>query len=232
MRSASRVLAFALVLLAGIGSLAWGQTRIPLTAETTHLTLLEQQENSLVYRAEISELVAMQVDTPEGRFARLLIPGFHFSHAEGAPELPMMNRLVALPYGATARIEVLSASSREIDLGAYGITTPLFPSQPSMPKNVDPADWPFVYDRAAYAAPRVAQELARVEAIGRLRAADMGRVELSPVEYFPGQNRIVVHDRVDFRVVFEGGDKAQGGELYARTYSPVSYTHLRAHETA
>ncbi|MFB3910479.1 MAG: C25 family cysteine peptidase [Candidatus Eisenbacteria bacterium] len=220
MRSASRVLAFALVLLAGIGSLAWGQTRIPLTAETTHLTLLEQQENSLVYRAEISELVAMQVDTPEGRFARLLIPGFHFSHAEGAPELPMMNRLVALPYGATARIEVLSASSREIDLGAYGITTPLFPSQPSMPKNVDPADWPFVYDRAAYAAPRVAQELARVEAIGRLRAADMGRVELSPVEYFPGQHRIVVHDRVDFRVVFEGGDKAQGDELYARTYSP------------
>ena len=42
----------------------------------------------------------MDVMTKEGPFTRLLIPGFHTSHVEGAPELPMMNRLIEIPYGA------------------------------------------------------------------------------------------------------------------------------------
>ena len=185
----------------------------------SELTLVQQSPDALEYRVRVGELAAMDVTSPEGEFTRLLIPGFHSSHIEGSPELPMMNRLIEVPYGANARVEVLLAQSREYDLTALGITNPVMPAQPSMPKNVDPAHWPFVIDRDAYEQHRVSQELAAVSPQGQLRAVQIGRLEISPVEYYPQENRLVVYEELTLRVVFDGADHAAGDALKARTNS-------------
>ncbi len=185
----------------------------------SELTLVQQSPDALEYRVRVGELAAMDVTTPEGEFTRLLIPGFHSSHIEGSPELPMMNRLIEVPYGANARVEVLLAQSREYDLTALGITNPVMPAQPSMPKNVDPAHWPFVIDRDAYEQHQVSQELAAVSPQGQLRAVQIGRLEISPVEYYPQENRLVVYEELTLRVVFDGADHAAGDALKARTNS-------------
>ncbi|MCK4306076.1 MAG: hypothetical protein KAY24_17685, partial [Candidatus Eisenbacteria sp.] len=219
MRTAGALL-FGLTLLVGVTVCAQADTQIvPLAADETHLTLLEQEMDALRYSVELSELVAVDVITDEGAFVRLFIPGFHSSHLEGAPELPMMNRLIEIPCGASARVEVVSVESRSINLADYGIKSPIFPAQPSMPKNVDPADWPFVYDRDAYAADRVARDLVKVVSLGQLRAADIGRLEVSPIEYFPAENRILVHERIEFSVIFEHADHARGDALKTVTHS-------------
>ncbi|MCK4414142.1 MAG: proprotein convertase P-domain-containing protein [Candidatus Eisenbacteria sp.] len=216
----SQALFVSLVLLAAAAVAAPAAVRtLPLVADETHLSLVEQRDDGLRYQVEVGELVGMDVTTKQGEFTRLFIPGFHASHDEGAPELPMMNRLIEIPFGSTARIEVISAESRSIDLAAHGIEHPLFPAQPSMPKNADPETWPFVYDAASYNVSRVARELVDVVPQGRLRGVEFGRLELSPVEYYPTENRLVVHDRIEFRVVFEGGDPSAEAELKARTRS-------------
>ena len=168
----------------------------------------------LSFRVDVGELTAFDVMTKEGPFTRLLIPGFHSSKIEGAPELPMMNRLLAVPYGAVARVEANVISSRIIDLADYGITNPLFPAQPSMPKNADPETWPFVYDRAAYQVDKAAQELVRIVAQGRLRAMDLARLEISPVEYYPASNQIRVAETIEVRVTFDGASKATERACY------------------
>ena len=117
-----------------------------------------------------------------------------------------MNRLIEIPYGADARIEIIAVQTRTIELSEYGINNRLFPAQPSMPKNVDPADWPFIYDLAAYNVNRVVNELVTVESLGQLRGAQLGRVKVSPVEYYPESNRLEVYESIDFRVVFENVD--------------------------
>jgi len=66
-----------------------------------------------------------------------------------------------------------------IDLAAYGVTTPLMSHQPSVLKSANPATLPFLYDRAAYGVAKVGRELARVVPVGRLRAMDVGRIEVS-----------------------------------------------------
>jgi subtilisin-like proprotein convertase family protein len=216
-----RVLMVCLLLVVGLTAGARAEIRtIPLNAEPSHLTLVSQDENSMVYDVRVGNLTAMDVETKEGPFTRIVIPDFYASTREGSPQLPMMNRLIEIPYGAEARVEVLSSSSRTINLADYGISNPVFPAQPSMPKNADPASWPFVIDRAAYNAERVSAELAGVVDLGTLRSAHLGRVEVSPVEYLPTQNRIVVHDQVRLRIVFDGVDPVREQEYKARTYSP------------
>ena len=214
-------IALGMALLLIVAGVALGDTHpIPLDAAETHLTLLDRNQSGLHFRLEIGELVAMDVETEAGMFSRLMIPGFHTSKTVGAPELPMMNRLFEIPFGATASIEILSTESKTLRLADFGIEHPLMPAQPSMPKNADPETWPFIYDRDAYLTDRVGQELVRVAGLGKLRAADIGRVEVSPVEYLPRDGEIVVTEAIEFRVNTVGADFAAGQDEKARLWSP------------
>ncbi|MCA9754422.1 MAG: T9SS type A sorting domain-containing protein [Candidatus Eisenbacteria bacterium] len=193
---------------------------VDVSTAATHLTLTSSAPLELRYQMELGQLQAMEVSTPEGVFTRLVIPGFHASHDDGRPELPMMNRLIEVPFGATPVVHVLSRQTREFDLADFGLTAPLFPAQPSMPKNVDPADWPFQVDRTAYTAPSVARDLARVEDLGQMRAVHIGRLEISPVEYLPTEGKIVVTESLELSISFQNADLTAGDELRARTASP------------
>ena len=219
MRVKATLLILAALVLA-VGSAFGAVNSIPVKGGENQLLLTADRDDEMRFRIDIGELSAMDVTTKEGDFARLTLPGFHTSQIEGAPQLPMMNRLVAIPYGASARVEVLSVQSRTIDLADYGITTPLFPMQPSVAKNADLDNLPFVYDRAAYAQPKVGGAMARIVELGSLRSQALGRLEISPVEYLPGENQLVIHESMDVRVVFDGADKSAGDYVAASTYSP------------
>ncbi|MBD3302949.1 MAG: hypothetical protein GF346_10920, partial [Candidatus Eisenbacteria bacterium] len=220
------ILCIVLLALGLTSAVAAAETRThPLPAASSSLILLDQDRDAVRYRVEVGELATMDVETPEGTFTRLLIPGFHTSKREGAPELPMMNRLIEIPHGAEARIEVLSVETRDLVLADLGVEHPLFPTQPSMPKSADPETWPFVLDPATYATDRLAGELVDLVPQGRLRAVDLGRIEVAPVEYFPQEGRIRVSERIEFRIVFEGVDPARAADYKAPLHSPF-FTHL------
>jgi len=195
-------------------------TVIPMGADQTRLELLAQDDDALHFRLQLGPLSAEKVATPAGEFTRLLIPGAHRSLTEGAPLLPMLNRLVEIPLGAEFSVEVLSTSSREVDLGSLGFVDPLIPAQPSMPKNVNPADWPFVYERDAYRAEPIAQDLVKLVEIGQLRGQRLARVELSPVSYYAGSKTVRVEEQIEFRLNFTGGDRFEEARLKALTASP------------
>ena len=201
-------------------SMASGATQaIPLQADRTALDLVDTRGDALLFRVNIAELQAMDVTTSAGDFSRIVIPGFHNSMIDGSPELPMMNRLLELPFGANARVEVVSASRRVVRLADHGITTPLMPHQPSVSKSADLDNLPFIYDRAAYAG-TVARELVRVVELGQLRSRGLVRCEISPVEYLPESGELIIHDQIEFRVVFDGVDRAGEADMLARTWSP------------
>ncbi len=211
----------ALALILGIAVTASADPRsLTLRTGETALTLQLHERGSLHYTVSVTELVALDVNTDEGVFTRLMIPGFHSSHDEGSPELPMMNRLIEIPHSAQARIEVISAQSRVVNLADYGIHHPIFPAQPSMPKSGNADEWPFVIDRQAYERGRVERELVHVEHVGRLRAVGVGRLEVAPVVYFPRENQIEIFDSIEFRVVFDGADEMAERDLKLRTASP------------
>ena len=194
---------------------------VPLTGESTALEMISARSDALHFRASIAELQGLQVQTKAGAFTRLLIPGFHTSMTDGAPELPRMNELIEVPFGARARVEIVSSTSRTYKLDEFGIDAPVMPHQPSVSKSADLENLPFAYDRAAYDVAKVAaDEMVAVNVLGKLRSRTLARVEIAPVEYLPRTGEIVVHDDIEFRVVFEGGDKAAWEDELARTWSP------------
>ncbi len=200
---------------------------IPVTGEASSLQISKESSNSLSFHVEVGGLQSMDVSTKGGNFTRLMIPGFHTSMVEGQPQLPMMNRLISIPVGSNASVEVRNVQTRTIKLADYGITNPVFPVQPSMSKSANPDEVAFVIDRTAYNKSAITPELAKVVYQGRMRAMDIGRLEISPVAYYPLTGELEIVESLDVEIVFNGADRGLAQNLMATTNSPF-FDHLYA----
>lgn len=218
---------FGVMLVLSILATSAMAANIPVTGNKSNMQLVNESRGSLDFHMEIGQIQAQDITTKGGDFSRLLIPGFHSSKIEGQPELPMMNRLIAIPVGAEAQVSVRNVKTRMINLADYGITNPVFPAQPSVSKSADLENLPFVHDVASYQKGQISPELAKVVYQGRLRAMDFGRLEISPVAYYPATGELEVVESMDVSVHFAGADKALGDDLYLSTYSPF-FEHLYA----
>lgn len=178
--------------------------------------------DEVTVEVDVGRLRFFDVETPEGTFTQVTIPGFHRSREIGRPAVPVMNRLVAIPDGAEASVEVVEAKTRRVRLADVGVEHRLMPAQPSLSKSADPGQQPFHFDRAAYATPVTLDdlELAGMVEQGRLRALDFGRLEVRPVAYDPVREELEVAESLRLRVRFEGGRPGTTEDLLARTRSP------------
>ncbi|MBT4292904.1 hypothetical protein HOD41_09460, partial [bacterium] len=66
---------------------------IPVSGKS-QLALTNQSADQLNFHVQVGDLQALEVETSEGTFTRLMLPGFHSSKVEGSPELPMLNKLI------------------------------------------------------------------------------------------------------------------------------------------
>jgi subtilisin-like proprotein convertase family protein len=214
-----RLLTLAVLVLA-LAVNAQAATTISLSGGEPQMMLKQEGRSGLSYHIEVGRIEAEGVSTKGGDFTRLAIPGFYTTMIEGAPELPQMNRLIAVPFGAAARVEVSNVVTRTVRLADHGLDAPVMPRQPSLSKSADPAAVPFVHDLAAYAMDKVQPELARVAYQGRMRAMDIARLEIAPVSYRPASGELEIVESMDVTVTFEGGDWARTEALLQATESP------------
>ncbi len=200
---------------------------ITLNGSDPVLAVTQDSKAALSFRMEVGRIQTLDINTKGGLFTRLVIPGFHASQIEGSPELPMMNRLLSIPAGATTQVDVSNVVTRRVKLADFGAVHPLLPAQPSLSKSADPAQVAFVYDPAAYRKAEVRQDPVRIVRQGRLRAMDIGRLEISPVAYYPADGEIEVIESMDVSISFEGGEAQAATDLVARTWSPF-FEHIYA----
>ncbi len=202
-------------------------TSIPGTGGQTVMEFHSTFGGDLVFHAEVGQIEVMAIQTKAGEFTRLMIPGFHSSHEIGQPELPRMNRLISVPLGAEATITIDRIQSRTVKLADFGVKNLVLPAQPSLSKCSDPDQVEFQFDQAAYRAVSQPedQQPVRLVALGTMRALQLGRVEVIPVQYLPAQGELRIVESIDFRVVFNGQDWKAAANLYAVTQSPF-FNHL------
>ncbi len=221
-----RMLLGALIIFALTAGTAMA-ANIPVTGEASSLQLSSESRSSLNFHVEVGGLQTMDVTTKGGQYTRLVLPGFHTSMVEGQPELPMMNSLINIPVGANARVEVSNVQTRLVNLADYGITNRVFPVQPSMSKSANPDEVAFVVDNAAYTQSEIRNEIARVVYQGRMRAMDIGRLEISPVAYYPLTGELEIVESMDVSISFVGENRSEAQNLKAATNSPF-FDHLYA----
>ena len=168
-----------------------------------------------------STIEAQDYESERGTFSWLSLPNTVIGGNEGDPQIPVVNEVIAVPFGANPRIEITNYSTTDYRLEDYGIHT-LVPRQPSLRKDQRPEDVPFLYNEAAYQSTRGLRSApqAFVSVEGTMRGIQVGKMTIEPVSYDPVNNTLRVFNNIEVEVHFDGADARATEDMLVSTYSP------------
>ena len=168
-----------------------------------------------------STIDAQDYQSDRGTFTWLSLPNTVIGGNAGDPQLPVINQLIAVPFGANPCIEITSYSTTDYRLEDYDMKT-LVPRQPSVRKDQRPEDVPFIMNDAAYQTRGLRSEpTASVSVEGTMRGIQLGTMTIEPVSYDPVNNTIRVFNDIEVTVRFDGADTQATEDMLLRTYSPA-----------
>ncbi|MFO7874119.1 MAG: C25 family cysteine peptidase, partial [Bacteroidales bacterium] len=163
----------------------------------------------------------LDVETREGNFTELFVPGAYHTGALGTPKLPASKKLIEIPFGAEVDVKVLDYTIEEYRLSDLGVQNQVMPVQPAVRKDQDVLDIPFEYKADTYSrSDFISPELAVVEELGVMRSIRLGRLVVSPVHYNPAEGKIRVYNNIEIEIRYEGADMSKSNRIKASTYSP------------
>ena len=209
------------IILSAISFLYSSELGIDLKYEKTDSYLLRNDMSGMEANFRLSEIVSFDVNTPEGTFSQLNVPGYTHTGKIGTPKLPAIRKIIAVPFGAEIKITSLNYKSTEYELDNYGINYPVMPAQPPVPKSADPSTIEFKYNPQAYLETSYSdKDIVRVEEIGIMRGMRLFTLIVEPIQYNPISEIIKVFNNIDVRVDFTGADLAETNLKRTKTYSP------------
>ena len=213
-----KVLVFMLLLVIGLSAMA--QQRIQLRS-ADKAECVSSDMTSLRASFSFSTIEAEDYQSEKGNFSWLSLPNTVIGGNEGDPQIPVINELIAVPFGATPRIEIRSYTTTDYSLADYDMKT-LVPRQPSLRKDQHPEDVPFVMNEAAYQSSRGlrSEPQAFVEVVGTMRGVRLGKMTIEPVSYDPVNNTIRVFNDIEVTVSFDGANARATEQMLVETYSP------------
>ena len=191
------------MLLVVIGLTAMAQQRIQLHS-VDKAECVSSDMTSLKASFSFSTIEAQDYTNERGNFSWISMANTVLGGNEGEPQIPVVNELIAVPFGAHPRIEITSYSVTDYRLDDYDMKT-LVPRQPSLRKDKRPEEVPFVMNQDAYqtrglrSAP---QAIVSVE--GTMRGVQLGKMTIEPVSYDPVNNTIRVFNDIEVTVHFDG----------------------------
>ena len=209
---------FSMLLLA-IGLSAMAQQSIQLRS-ADRAECVSSDMTSLRASFSFSTIEAQDYESQRGLFSWLSLPNTIIGGNEGDPQIPVVNELIAVPFGAHPRIEITSYSTTDYRLEDYGIHT-LVPRQPSVRKDQRPEEVPFLYNEAAYQTRGFRSEpMAVVSVEGTMRGVQLGKMTIEPVSYDPVNNILRVFNDIEVTINFDGADAQATEQMLVDTYSP------------
>ena len=212
----------AMFLLMGMlfGTQAMAQGRIDFRTNSAQ-QCANVTEDGFTATFSFSGIQANEVSSEKGMFSTLTMDGTYPIGNIGEPMLPVVNKMIAVPFGAKIEsLEVKSYTTTTYDLADFGINK-VAPMQLPLRKDQKPEDVPFAYSEKAYAAKGFAQRpIALAEIQGTMRGIQIAALTINPVQYDAAANRIRVYNDIVVEVRYDQYDKSAAYDEFARTFSP------------
>lgn len=165
--------------------------------------IVKQNSNGLVLSEKISAFELIEKETQEGIYSQMISEGMSKTYNPGKPDLPVINRLIQIPFNSEVKIKVISSDEEIIDLKDYNFTQLIIPAQASVSKSKDISDVPFVKDNEVYSKNDFYKnELVKFEDKGYLRDKHLGYIEISPFSYNPVSNTLKVLNNIEIEISF------------------------------
>ncbi len=204
-------------------SLSFSQSaKIVLGIGHNDFKLIENKTDGFVGVLNISKIQTFSVVTKSGNFVQLFSEHMTKNFDQiGNPDLPVFNQMIEIPEDATINVEVLSYDEKTVNLADYGIQNKIIPTQPSIRKDQNPTEVPFVYNEQAYQINSFPKAIiASVKKLGKVHGVTIGRLQFNPINYNPVTNTLKVLTNLVVKVSFKNANHTQMAENAKKYYSP------------
>ncbi|MCQ2320014.1 MAG: C25 family cysteine peptidase [Bacteroidales bacterium] len=176
------------------------------------LTINEQnaQKVSLEYKMDKFDLKPIEVKGES--MCEVTMSGLVMPNLKGEPNVPFINRMMAIPQGATAKVSIVSFD-KEI-IGNVDIA-------PSLGYCVENDDLPTDYEKNISIYSKDATypgEIVKIAGKTELRGVDVVQFSICPVQFNPVKKEIAVYRNIVFSIEFEGGNGHFGEDRLRSPY--------------
>ena len=196
-------------------------------SKTTGYKISGDTESYLEIGFSVKDINFTDVTSVKGMFTSISIEKGFTSQTAGTPALPEFHELIAMPYGASPEVEVISYDSKIYKLSELGIEHPIVPAQPSYSKMTAPEDIKFVYNEDSYRVSKFAgEEIATVSKSGTMRGVGVGVLKVRPFKYNPSDGTIEVYNNLKVRVNYVNADP-RASEIARSEFSPYFESALQ-----
>ncbi|NLF29331.1 MAG: hypothetical protein GX591_00420 [Planctomycetes bacterium] len=179
--------------------------KAPAAAQPPLVSLADQRSDRLTVTVDLAGLEMAHRKTPAGAFVELALPGESLAGDIGAPQLPVIRRLLIAPPDADVQVDLSIAAPLAIDSQTVGAPLLVMPVQPPIEKLPGArAQAEFLYDAAAYARAAAPAVGARVEDVGIYRGRRLVLLEISPLAYDAAAQQATLWTQLAATVTFAG----------------------------
>ena len=188
--------------------------------------LVSQSNSGVEVVFSVTEMALNDLEI-DGQVMQLVqIPGIYLPNDPGAPNLPGTGRYIAIPQGASVRVEILDSRSEvysNLDVApAPPIPLETDDSPPIYQKNPD------IYSKNSY----YPQSPVNLSEVQNMRGVDCVILGISPFQYNPITRDLLVYKDIRVRVEFIGGNGHFGEDrLRSRYWEPILRQHLINYES-
>jgi hypothetical protein len=186
---------------------SWGQQGV---------TLKAQSANGVSLNFSIKEFGLDSRVINGENLQEITLDGIFLPNGEGAPNLPVLSRYVAVPNGATVSLEIVNQRTEvfhNVDM-APAPRIPLETERGPLQYNRDLS----IYSKDAF----YPAQPARVSQNMKIRGVDMVMLSITPYQYNPVTKDLLVYRDMEVRVSFTGGDGRFGdSRLRSRFWDPI-----------
>lgn len=149
------------------------------------------------------------------------LSGVFLPNNEGAPNLPVMSRYIAIPQGALATVEIVKMRTetfQNIEM-APAPRIPLETERGPLQYNKDLS----IYNKNAF----YPAQTASLSTITKIRGIDVAMLSISPYQYNPVTKELIVYRDMEVKINFIGGNNQFGdNRLRNRYWDPILKDHL------
>ena len=199
----------------------WIQLK-PGEEKTPQINVMESNLDRIEFEVRVFGMRSEELQTKGGVFNQLSLPEYGITNVIGEPELPVIRKMVQIPYGAMVNVEVVASEVSEKSLSELGITDRIIPVQPPIPK-IEGA-WEkaeFVIHEDFYQTDQFfPTQLVKKGEIGIIRGHRFVTVEVFPVSYNPVSGRLKLYSDIRIRVNLVGSDRSTTESMLSRYASP------------
>ena len=187
----------------------------------TGISLVDQQANKVIISHTMSEYFMEDVLIDGQQEISIKLPGVFLPNDEGAPDLPGYSRMIAMPQGATAVVNIIS-SQTELLTGIEVAPAPRIPDETE--------DGPLFYkknDKIYSKNEFYPANPVYLSDPSKIRGVDVVTVGISPFQYNPVSKELLIFKNITIEIKFIGGnDKFGESRLRSRWWDPILKENL------